>query len=51
MKKTLLFFAAAFLLLPACEKLNRERDLNRPFAYFIRETSSNTLLLAGTLLN
>lgn len=26
-------------------------DLNRPFAYFIRETSSNTLLLAGTLLN
>ena len=24
-------------------------DLNRPFAYFIRETSSNTLLLAGTL--
>ena len=26
-------------------------DLNRPFAYFIRETSSNTLLLAGTLSN
>ena len=24
-------------------------DLNRPFAYFIREKSSNTLLLAGTL--
>ena len=26
-------------------------DLNRPFAYFIREKSSNTLLLAGTLAN
>lgn len=26
-------------------------DLNRPFAYFIREKSSNTLLLAGTLSN
>ena len=26
-------------------------DVNRPFAYFIREKSSNTLLLAGTLLN
>ena len=26
-------------------------DLNRPFAYFIRETSTNTLLLAGTLSN
>ena len=26
MKKTLLFFAATFLLLPACEKLNREKD-------------------------
>ena len=26
-------------------------DLNRPFAYFIREKSTNTLLLAGTLSN
>ena len=24
-------------------------DLNRPFLYFIRERTSNTLLLAGTL--
>ena len=26
-------------------------DLNRPFLYFIRERTSNTLLLAGTLSN